>query len=256
MAEPFRRNTTDLLQEHQSRTADHFEDLFGRFLEFAREKAMQYTNRLPQAHGHTSTVAGTAVRQALAWIVASPEQISLDNSDAFERVLAAIVYRRCVDACRSESRRRQKTLNANGSIAAPLDAERPPLDDLVIHLRPLVESAVEQVLKPLDEFRRLAVSLALFERLSAAEIEQRLADYIQTLRAAGRFRGTHKSLRTIQLWIHDARKVLLQILLRELGVSTMQGTEIEQLLRQVLPDVIAGINGSGASLQQEDSDVS
>ncbi|MGV2342217.1 MAG UNVERIFIED_CONTAM: hypothetical protein LVR18_52405 [Planctomycetaceae bacterium] len=89
-----RRNTTDLLQEHLvPDLADHFEDLFGRFLEFAGEKAMQYTNRLPQAHGHTSTVAGTAVRQALAWIVASPEQISLDDSDAFERVLAAIVYR-------------------------------------------------------------------------------------------------------------------------------------------------------------------
>jgi hypothetical protein len=42
----------------------------------------------------------------------------------------------------------RKTLNANGSTAAPLDAERPPLDDLVIHLRPLVESAVEQVLMP------------------------------------------------------------------------------------------------------------
>jgi hypothetical protein len=82
-----------------------------------------------------------------------------------------------------------------------------------------------------------------------------MADYIQTLRAAGRLRGTLKSLRTIQLWIHDARKVLLQILLRDLGLSTVPGTDIEQLLRQVLPDVIAGIASSDATPQKEDGDV-
>ncbi|MEY3226369.1 MAG: hypothetical protein RLZZ536_988 [Planctomycetota bacterium] len=256
MAESSRRNTTDLLQEHQSQTADHFEVLFKRFLDVAREKARQYTSRLPQAHGHTSSAAAGSVRQALAWIVASPEKISLDNSDVFERVLATIVYRRCIDACRRESRRKQQALDDHANIAVAPNASTLPLEDLVSHLRPLVESAVEQVLMPLDEFRRLAVSLALFERLSAAEIEQKMADYIQTLRAAGRLRGTLKSLRTIQLWIHDARKVLLQILLRDLGFSTVPGTDIEQLLRQVLPDVIAGIASSDATPQKEDGDVS
>ncbi|MGV2342219.1 MAG UNVERIFIED_CONTAM: hypothetical protein LVR18_52415 [Planctomycetaceae bacterium] len=61
---------------------------------------------------------------------------------------------------------------------------------------------------------------------------------------------------TIQLWIHNARNVLLQILLRNLASPPCRERILNSCCDKSFQTSIAGINGSGHSLQQEDSDVS
>lgn len=241
--------TTDLLNQHQSKVADHTEVLFQRFREFARHVAARDLRRMSQPHGHTSSAASTGLRQTLNWIAQRPDLISFDDSSTFEAAVAVIVHRRCIDAVRAAKRREARLRDSPTSRPAPAGTSFVAAEQLQL-IKPIIEETVTKILAPLDGFRHAVVTWSLFDGLTVTQIENALQRRIQEIRSTGSFQGRMPKRRTIQLWIQDARRCLLRLLACELfPAATQAGDPLsnnrftdDKELQKVIFDVVKSLH--------------
>lgn len=212
--QPSRRRTTDLLREVDGGDLSDCGWIFERFVGFARERAAQYVAVKPLARGYTSDAVQIGLMQAARCIKRQPVSHDWRTSSGFHALLSTIVLRRLIDFTR-----RQNKIPTREFDRDPVDHEclPDPVDETAIEeIRKLATAAAVQLFAELDEPRQMVAYLAIIEDWKAADIEQWLHNHVQHQSQQGMTLWKVVKLRSIQLWIRDARKAIIDSVISQL----------------------------------------
>ena len=204
---PPRRKTTDLLQEVNAADLSDCGWIFERFVQFARERAARYVAVKPLARGYTSDAVQISLVQAAHCIKGKSISHEWRTSSGFHALLSVILLRRLIDFTRQQARSVNSGFNSvqfdQEIIPDPVDEEAKE------EIRRLATDAAVAVFEQLSEVRQMVAYLGIIENWKGAEVEQWLNRYLSAQPVNTEKPQKSVKLRSIQVWIRNARKAMI-----------------------------------------------